>query len=81
MNEFVRRSNERYRAGVEEFRGGDTSKPFDGDPVAEGIDECCDLRNYTLEGLRSGRLTAADGASLLRLAQGAFDLLAPYEGK
>ena len=55
--EFDRLADERWERGVREIRGGDSSKPFDGDPVAEGEEECLDARNYAREGARQGRLT------------------------
>lgn len=48
MSEYADRARARWDRGVALIRGGPNA-PFQGDPIAEGLEECLDLRNYAGE--------------------------------
>lgn len=75
MSEFDRLADERWDRGVREIRGGDARKPFDGDPVAEGMEEALDLRNYANEAERQGLLGQIDAGLVRSYAAAAFAIL------
>ncbi len=75
MSEFAERAAARWARGVAEIRGWDPDAPFVGDPLAEGIEEALDLRNYAAEGRRQRRIGPLDHALLLFCAWLAFSIL------
>lgn len=74
MSTFEALADFRWRRGVNEIRGGDERKPFDGDPIDEGMEECLDIRNYAQEAVRQGRLSPELGRFICGLAAFAFAL-------
>ena len=65
----------RWNAGVRKFRDGNAELPFDGDPIAEGLEECLDLRNYAVEAYNQGRIAHRLSHAICAIAEVAFDLL------
>lgn len=74
MSEYESRARERWVRGVAEIRGGE-HRPFVGDPVAEGIEEALDLRNYTDEARRQGRIGALKRLVVVACGRIAFVIL------
>lgn len=46
---FDDRCAARFQAGVEEYRGGDPTRPFSGNPFSCAMEELEDARNYVEE--------------------------------
>lgn len=55
MSEYADRAARRWADGVALIRGGE-HRPFVGDPIAEGLEEALDLKNYADEGQRQKRI-------------------------
>jgi hypothetical protein len=47
FDQFIALATERWQAGVDEYRDGDESRPFDGDPLQEAMEEAADLYAYS----------------------------------
>lgn len=50
--------------GIEEYRGGDPSKPFQGDALAEGYEDAIDVAVYLRQAEREGRVPGDIGLEL-----------------
>lgn len=74
MSEYEARALIRWRRGVALIRGG-PHLPFQGDPVAEGIEECLDLRNYAGEARAQGRIGWLRHAAIVASGWLAYRLL------
>jgi len=70
-SDFDLRAEERWRRCSRQYRKS-LDEPFCGDPVAEGMEECLDLRNYTLEALRQGRISELDSEDVCLKALSAY---------
>lgn len=73
--DFTRLSELRMQAGLQEYRGGDASLPFLGDPVQCGMEEALDMRNYALHALQRDELTAYEAGEVIDHARQAFRIL------
>ena len=73
--DFDLAAERRWRAGVNLYRAGDASRPFKGDPIAEGMSECLDLALYTREALRCGALHPTAAHVLNQHARAAWRIL------
>ena len=74
-------ADQRHRVGIDEYRGGDDTRAFEGDAAYECIAEFADARNYAREAKREGptwyreawagieEQASALGALALRLAR------------
>ena len=74
-DEFTEICEARMLAGVKEYRQGDASMPFDGDPIECAIEETADLRNYAIHALRAQRLSAYEAGELVKHARDSFAIL------
>jgi len=63
MKTFAERCRERHAAGIARYRGCDASRPFEGDPIEEGVQETVDLANYADAAQRAGRLSPSTSAT------------------
>ena len=72
---FIERSKVRWQKGVDEYRGGDASAPFTGDPLDEAQDECCDIYAYAKQAVEDGLIDEVTGDQLNCLAFDAYKLL------
>jgi hypothetical protein len=61
---FDRLCRDRRRAGIVEYRGGDASAPFVGDPIAEALEEAADFVIYVQEAALQGKLHPDDAMSI-----------------
>jgi len=75
MKTFAERCRERHAAGIARYRGCDASRPFEGDPIEEGVQETVDLANYAREAQRAGRLSPLAAEHVRDLAQRAYSIL------
>ncbi len=73
-SDFDLRAEERWRKCSRQYRKS-LDEPFCGDPVAEGMEECLDLRNYAVEALEQGRINDLVAEMLCVAASMAFNLL------
>ena len=46
---FADIADHRHRTGIDEYRGGDDTRAFEGDAEYEAVMEAADLRNYARE--------------------------------
>ncbi len=74
MSEYEERARGRWVRGVALIRGGE-HVPFQGDPIAEGLEECLDLRNYADEGRRQGRIGTVRRLAVIACGRLAYSLL------
>lgn len=74
MSEYAQRAQRRWVRGVAAIRGTEET-PFLGDPVAEGIEEVLDLRNYAEEAKRQRRIGGVRAALVIACGWLAFELL------
>ena len=74
MSEYADRARIRWIRGVAEIRGGE-HRPFVGDPIAEGIEEALDMKNYADEGRRQGRIGRGDHALITFCGWLSFSIL------
>lgn len=51
---FAEIADERHRVGIDEYRGGDETRAFEGDAAYECVAELADARNYAREEKRIG---------------------------
>ena len=72
---FTTLCEERMYQGLQEYRGGDASLPFDGDPIACGIEEAADLRNYAIHALNGETITAFEAGEIIKAARRAYVVL------
>ena len=72
---FTALCEERMYQGLQEYRGGDASLPFDGDPIECGIEEAADLRNYAIHALDSETITAFEAGEIIKAARLAYAVL------
>lgn len=75
MEEFQKRASERFTKGVNEYRGGDESLPFDGDPLEEACEETLDLFVYAKEAVDQELLSDTEADLLNCYAFDAFKLI------
>jgi hypothetical protein len=61
---FDRLCRERRLAGIAEYRGGDPSRPFVGDPIQELHEELADATIYLQEAALQGRIRPDDAISV-----------------
>jgi hypothetical protein len=57
FDDFIELARTRWQAGVDTYRDGDESKPFEGDPLVEMTEEATDTFAYSKEGLKQGMLS------------------------
>ena len=74
MSEYESKARARWIRGVAAIRGGE-HRPFVGDPIAEGIEEALDLRNYADEARRQGRIGSIERLVVVTCGRIAFSLL------
>jgi len=53
---FSAEAERRWKIGVAEYRGGDASRPFNGDPFREFQEEILDASNYVREMVKAGSI-------------------------
>jgi hypothetical protein len=75
FDEFIQLATERWQKGVDEYRGGDESIPFSGDPLLEGQEECADLYAYSKEALSQGLCSETESDQLNCFAFDAYKLI------
>jgi len=75
MDRFLDQAHTRWKAGVDEYRGGDEEQPFNGDPLQEASEEAIDMYSYSVEALKQGMLTQVESDQLNCLAYDAFKLI------
>ncbi|MGH0031504.1 MAG: hypothetical protein ACQGVC_17060 [Myxococcota bacterium] len=75
---FEAMADSQWEDGIDQYRGGDPSRPFDGDAAAEGISEGLDARNYARQLYEEeGRLTGPEYQRAVALA---FELACIFDG-
>jgi len=75
VNDFSDLCRARHLAGLERYRAGDASRPFEGDPLEEGIQETVDLANYADAAEARGLLGPEAAESVRDLARAAYAVL------
>jgi hypothetical protein len=75
QDKLIELASIRWQKGVEEYRGGDETKPFEGDPLAEALDEAADIFAYAKEADSQGILTREQGDDLFEVALAAFKVI------
>jgi len=75
FDEFEARADARRLRGIHHYRDGDATRPFDGDPIDEAVEETLDLRNYAIEALDQGMIDDRESAELRGLAICAYRVL------
>jgi hypothetical protein len=75
FDQFIALATERWQKGVDEYRGGDEGKPFNGDPLEEAMEESADMYAYIKQGNADGDISDVEADQLNCLAYDAFKLL------
>lgn len=77
--QFNRRAKAKWVAGRRE-RGLSPLDPFQGDPCAEGREECLDLANYIDQAIKDGRIPEQVGDQIIQQVYGIDMILGVYAG-
>jgi len=72
VTEFEQLADARWERGIREIREGDGERPFKGDPIKEGIEECLDGYNYAVQAWRDHRMTIEQCKEICGLMVDAF---------
>jgi hypothetical protein len=75
FDQFIELARARWSAGVTEYRGGDESKPFDGDPVQEGLEEAADMYAYSKVANEQGLMSDTEADQVNAHAFDAYKIL------
>ncbi len=74
-DEFIGFATKAWAAGVDKYRSGDESVPFDGDPLDEALQECIDLYCYSKEALKQELINETEADILNCHAFDAYKLI------
>jgi hypothetical protein len=75
FDQFIMLATIRWQKGVDEYRGGDETLQFDGDPLQEALEETADIYAYSKVANDQGLLTNTEADQLNCLAYDAFKLI------
>ena len=76
--EFLSQALDKWDRGITEYRDGDPSKPFVGNPLLEAIEETYDLYGYGLEAWRNGDVTELEVSGLFDQVFSLYVLIKGY---
>jgi hypothetical protein len=75
FDEFIEEARVRWAKGVKEYRNGDETAPFSGDPLEEASEEALDLYCYIREGIDQSLISEIESEQLMAHAFDAYRLI------